>query len=80
MPFAGDAPQGLVFKVERLEERGTQLEQLPGRIDDLTLQVRQMRTEMRGEFSAVRTEMSDQGATVVATLRSEMAAQGAALR
>ena len=45
----------------------TQVEQLPGRIDDLTLQVSQLRTEMRVEFSAVRAE-----------LRSEIAEQGAA--
>ena len=37
----------------------TRLEQLPARIDDLTLQVSQLRTEMRGEFSAVRREVSE---------------------
>ena len=36
----------------------TKLEELPGRIDDLTLQVSQLRTEMSAEFSAVRAEMA----------------------
>ena len=51
----------------------TRLEQLPARIDDLTLQVSQLRTEMRGEFSAVRGEMAEGVAQ-----RSEIAEQGAA--
>ncbi len=54
----------------------TALEELPSRIDDLTSQVSQLRTEMRGEFSAVRTEMAEQGATIISTLRGEMADQG----
>ena len=37
----------------------TKLEELPGRIDDLTLQVSQLRTEMRAEFSAVRAEIAE---------------------
>jgi hypothetical protein len=37
----------------------TNLEELPGRIDDLTLQVSQLRTEMRAEFSAVRAEIAE---------------------
>jgi hypothetical protein len=44
----------------------TRLEQLPARIDDLTLQVSQLRTEMRGEFSAVRGEIAEQGAASAA--------------
>ena len=42
---------------ERLE-RVTKLEELPGRIDDLTSQVSQLRTEMSAEFSAVRAEIA----------------------
>ena len=48
------SPQTLVRRVEKLEERVTILEELPARIDDLTLQISQLREEMRGEFSAVR--------------------------
>jgi len=39
----------------------TRLEQLPDRIDGLTSQVSQLRTEMRDEFSAARGEMSGLG-------------------
>jgi cell division protein FtsB len=46
-------------QVEKLEERVTALEELPARIDDLTSQVLQLRQEMRGEFSAVRTAMRE---------------------
>jgi galactokinase len=50
-------PQTLVRRVEKLEERVTILEELPARIDDLTLQISQLREEMRGEFAAVRAEI-----------------------
>ena len=46
----------------------TILEELPARIDDLTLQISQLREEMRGEFAAVRGEM-DSG---FAAVRAEM--------
>ena len=49
----------------------TTLEQLPARIDDLTSQISQLRTQMRPEFSAVRAEM----ATGFAAVRSEVAAE-----
>ena len=60
----------------------TRLEELPGRIDDLTSQVSQLRAEMSAEFSAlggevsaVRDESREQGAIIV-TLRQEIAEQG----
>ena len=68
-------PQTLESRIESLEHRVTRLEELPGRIDDLTLQVSQLRTEMRAEFSAVRAEMREQGVTIVTTLRQEIAEQ-----
>ncbi len=37
----------------------TKLEELPARMDDLTLQVSQLRTEMRAEFSAMRAEIAE---------------------
>ncbi len=61
-------PQTLVRRVERLEARVTSLEEMPARIDDLTLQVSQLREEMRGEFSAVRAEMRE----AAGELRTEM--------
>jgi hypothetical protein len=51
-------PQTVESRIEGLETRVTRLEELPARIDDLTLQVSQLRTEMRDEFSAVRSEMA----------------------
>ena len=55
-------PQPLDSRIESLEHRVTKLEELPGRIDDVTAQVSQLRTEMRVEFSAVRAEIAE-GAT-----------------
>jgi hypothetical protein len=49
--------QTLVKRVDTLEERVTRLEELPARMDSLTLQVSQLRDEMRVEFSAVRDEI-----------------------
>ena len=51
-------PQTLESRIGSLEHRVTTLEELPGRIDDLTLQVSQLRSEMRAEFSAVRADMA----------------------
>lgn len=62
-------------RVDSLEIRMTQLEQLPARIDNLASQVVQLRTEMRSEFSTVRGEIAEQGKT----LRGEIAEQGKAL-
>ena len=57
-------PQTIESRVTSLERRVTQLEQLPARIDDLTLQVSQLRTEMRGEFSAVRASIGERATAV----------------
>ena len=55
-------PQTLEPRMESLEHRVDQLEQLPAKIDALTLVVSQPRTKMHAEFSAVRAEISEQGA------------------
>ncbi len=57
-------PQPLEFRVERLAQRMTELEQLPGRIDDLTSQISQLRTKMDAEFSAVRAEIAERATGV----------------
>ena len=62
-------PQTLESRIESLEHRVTNLEQLPGRIDHLTLQVSQLRTEIRVEFSAVRAEMVELGTTLNTHMR-----------
>ena len=69
-------PQPLEKRVEALETRVTKLEQLPARMDRLELQIVQLRTEMRDEFSATRTElraeMRDTGAMIVTTLTEQI--------
>jgi cell division protein FtsB len=57
-------PQTIESRVTSLERRVTQLEQLPARIDDLTSQVSQLRTEARGEFSAVRAAIAERATAV----------------
>jgi hypothetical protein len=52
------SPQTVVGRIESLEQRVTHLEQLPARVDALTEQISQLRTEMHGEFSASRAEMN----------------------
>ena len=52
-------PQTLESRIENLEHRVTELEQLPGKIDALTSQVSQLRTKMDAEFSAVRAEIAE---------------------
>ena len=69
-------PQPLESRIESVEHRVTKLEELPGRIDDLTLQVSQLRTEMSAEFSAVRAEMRAE----FSALRGESAAESSYVR
>ena len=60
--------------------RVTKLEELPGRIDDLTSQVSQLRTEMSAEFSAVRAEMATEFGKLRAEMKESAAKQTGALR
>ena len=50
-------PQTLVKRVESLEHRVNVLEQLPSRVDALSVQISQLRDEMHDEFSAIRHEI-----------------------
>ena len=52
-------PQTLTNRVEILERKVDDLAKLPDRVSALELQVSQLRTEMRVEFSAVRAEMRE---------------------
>ena len=54
------SPQTIESRLETLEQRVTILEQLPARIDGLTLQIVQLREEMHVEFSAVRAELREE--------------------
>ena len=55
------APESVETKVESLEQRVTEVEKLPRRIGRVESQIVQLRTEMRDEFSSVRTEMRERG-------------------
>ena len=68
------ATQTLATRVDSLEERVTRLEELPARVDALTLQVSQLRDEMRVEFSAVRDEIRAGDEETRRTLRDEIRA------
>jgi hypothetical protein len=52
-------PQSLESRIEQLERRVTILEQLPGRIDGLTLQIVQLREEMHAAFSASEASLEE---------------------
>src|SRR5712692_381302 len=72
----GDAmpPQTFVGRVESLESRVIVLEQLPEKLDALALQISQMRNEMRGEFSALRSEIRTGDEETRRVLRDEIRA------
>ena len=52
-------PQSIEQRVERLEPRVSVLEQLPARVEELGVQIAQLRGEMHEEFSAIRKELAD---------------------
>jgi predicted nucleic acid-binding Zn-ribbon protein len=49
--------ESLEARMDRLERRVDALGQLPQRMDALEAQIVQLRAEMRGEFSAIRTRV-----------------------
>ena len=67
-------PQTFVGRVESLESRVIVLEQLPEKLDALALQISQMRDEMRGEFSALRSEIRTGDEETRRVLRDEIRA------
>lgn len=48
----------LTQRVETLEQKVERLETLPARMAAVELQILQLRDEMRGEFSAIRQELT----------------------
>jgi hypothetical protein len=66
------SPQSIESRVEKLEQRVTILEQLPARIDGLTLQIVQLREEVHMAISASATSLE-------VSLRGEIRAGDAAL-
>lgn len=73
-------PQILVGRIERLESRVAVLEQLPEKFDALASQISQMREEIRGEFSALRSEIQAGDEETRRSLREEMHTEFSALR
>ena len=69
-------PQPLATRVERLEQRMTALEELPGRVGALESQIVQLRGEMHGEFAALRMEMRAGDEETRRVLRGETKAIG----
>ena len=67
-------PETFVGRVESLESRVIVLEQLPEKLDALALQISQMRNEMRGEFSALRSEIRTGDEETRRVLRDEIRA------
>jgi hypothetical protein len=72
--------QTVAKQLESLDRRVILLEQLPARVDNLALQISELRTEMRGEFSAMRGEINTGFACVRAEMRAENESLGATLR
>jgi dsDNA-specific endonuclease/ATPase MutS2 len=68
------SPQNVEGRVEELEERVTILEQLPARVDALTLQVVHLREEMHAGFSAVQTSLREEIRAGDEGLRTEISA------
>jgi hypothetical protein len=62
------AVRNLTERVEVLEMKAELLEEVPARLSAVESQIVHLRTEMRGEFSAVRQEMGELGTG----LRQEM--------
>jgi hypothetical protein len=67
----GDAEAKVENRLERLDDRVTEIEQLPARMDRLESQMVQLRTEMRDEFSAVRGEIRTGDVMIVTTLTEQ---------
>lgn len=68
------AAKSLEERVDMLERRIEILEQLPGRVTALEVQIVQLRDEMRAEFSATRAEARSGDERIVQTLRKEIRA------
>jgi len=66
--------QSIAARVERLEQRVTILEELPGRLDAISTQISQLSDEMHREFSNVRDEIRAGDKETGRSLREEIRA------
>jgi hypothetical protein len=64
------ASRNLTERVEGLEMEAGSLKELPGRVSAVESQIVELRAEMRGEFSAVRSEMRDMEGRLQREMRS----------
>ncbi len=53
-------PQTIESRVGKLEHHVTDLQQLPARIDGLSVQISQLREDMGAEFSATKKELREE--------------------
>lgn len=51
-------PESFAERVLRLEGQMTSLQDLPKKVDDLALQISQLRVDLRGEIAAMRRDVS----------------------
>ncbi len=71
----------LELRVDRLEDKLSELEGLPAQVTELGAQITQFRSEMRAEFSATRAKMQadfsavGEGAVSLAQVREELLAK-----
>jgi hypothetical protein len=66
------APLSFAERVLKLEEQMTSLQELPKKVDELGLQIVQLRDEIRSECSAVRAEIRAGDEDVKQALRGEI--------
>ena len=73
-------PQTLENRVEKLETQMLELRELPALVAEVGVQILQLRTEMRAEFSAIRQEIRTGDEETRRSLREEMRAGDETLR
>src|SRR3972149_4327545 len=76
----GMPPQTLENRVEKLETQMLELRELPALVAEVGVQILQLRTEMRPEFSAMRQEIRTGDEETRRSLREEMRAGDETLR
>lgn len=73
-------PQTLENRVEILETQMMELRELPAQVAEMGVQIMQLRTEMRAEFSAIRQDIRTGDEETRGTLREEIRALDGTLR
>jgi hypothetical protein len=63
-------PQTIESRVEKLEEHVTNLQELPGRMDALSVQISQLRDDVGAQISQLREEVGSLGGRISGTERA----------